>query len=144
MALWHCNNAINAVVRTETSEEDRDIFLWRKEFNDPKYDGDITNCQVYDNLMPDNIKQLRDVHGKVYKDYKTALHYLALQRTETCYYEARRSNFYHICIIMNGKRPTYTFMSKTLHLQMKNAYNADKRQSRATETQGTLLGTDRS
>jgi hypothetical protein len=84
--------------------------------------------------MPDNIKQLRDVYGKVYEGYKTALHYLALQRTETRYYEARRSNFYHICIVMNGKRPTYNFMSKELHVQLKNAYNSDKRQSRSIET----------
>jgi hypothetical protein len=59
-ALWHCNNAINAVVHTETSEEFRGIFLWRQEFNDPKYDGDISKCQVQDNFMPDNIKQLRE------------------------------------------------------------------------------------
>jgi hypothetical protein len=55
-ALWHCNNAINAVVHTETSEEDRGIFLWRKEFNDPEYDGDISKCQMQDDLIPDNIK----------------------------------------------------------------------------------------
>ncbi len=128
-ALWHCKNAINAVVHTETSKEDRGVFLWRQEFHDPKYDGDSSKCQVQDNFMPDNIKQLREVHGKVYEDYKTALHYLALQRRETKYYEARRSNFYHICIAMNGKRPTHTFMGKELHVQMNNAYHSDKRQS---------------
>ncbi len=62
-ALWHCNYAINAVVHTETSEEDRGIFLWRKEFNDPKYEGDIANCQVHDHLMPDNITH-RDIWSK--------------------------------------------------------------------------------
>jgi hypothetical protein len=75
-ALWHCNQAINAVVNTETSEEDRGNFVWRQEFNDPKYDGDISKCQVHDNLLPDNIKQLRDTYRNVYKDYKTALYYL--------------------------------------------------------------------
>ena len=48
-----------------------------------KYDGDISKCQVHDNLLPDNIKQLRDTYSNVYKDYKTALYYLALQRKET-------------------------------------------------------------
>jgi hypothetical protein len=109
-------------------------FCGEKNFDDPKYDGDIAKCQVHDNLMPDNIKQLRDVYGKVCEDYKTALHYLALQRTETRYYEARRSNFYHICIVMNGKRPTYTFMSKELHVQLKSAYNSDKRRSIETSS----------
>ena len=85
-------------------------------------------------LLPDNIKQLRDEYSKVFEDYKTALHYLALQRKETKYYEARRSNFYHICIVMNGKRPTRTFLPKEVHLQMKKAYMSDKRQSRAIET----------
>jgi hypothetical protein len=73
------------------------------------------------------------MHGKVYEDYKTALHCLTLQRRETKYYEARRSNFFHICIVMNGKRPTYTFLGKELHPQMKKAYNSDKRQSRSIE-----------
>jgi hypothetical protein len=104
-----------------------------QEFNDPKYDSDISKCQVEDNLMPDNNKQLRDVHGKVYDDYKTALHYLALQRRDTKYYEARRSNFYHICIVMNEKRPTYIFLGKQLHVQMKKSYHYDKSQSRSIE-----------
>jgi hypothetical protein len=133
-ALWHCNQAINAVVNTETGEEDRGHFIWRKEFNDPKYDDDISKCQVQDNLLPDNIKQLRDTYSNVYEDYKTALYYLALQRRETKYYEARRSNFYHICIVMNGKRPTHTFSGKELHVQMKKAFASDKRQSRSIET----------
>jgi hypothetical protein len=123
-ALWHCN-AINAVVHTETGEEDRGIFLWQKEFNDPKYDGDIAKCQVQDNLM--------HMHGKVFEDYKTALYYLTLQRRNTKYYEARRSNFWHICIVQNGKRPTYTFLGKDLHVQMKKSYYADKSRSRAIE-----------
>jgi hypothetical protein len=133
-ALWHCNQAINAVVNTETGEEDRGNFVWRQEFNDPKYDNDISQCQVQDNLLPDNIKQLRDTYSKVFEDYKTALHYLALQRKETKYYEARRSNFYHICIVMNGKRPTHTFLGKELHIQMKKSFMSDKRQSRSIET----------
>jgi hypothetical protein len=108
--------------------------LWRQEFNDPnKYDGDISKCQVQDNLMPDNIKQLRDVHGKVYEDYKNALHYLALQRRDTRYYEARRRKFYHFCIVVNEKRPTYTFLGKQLHVQMKKAYQTDKLQSKSIE-----------
>ena len=89
---------------------------------------------MQDNLLPDNIKQLRDEYSNVFEDYKTALYYLALQRKETKYYEARRSNFYHICIAMNGKRPTHTFLSKELHIQMKKAFISDKRQSRSIET----------
>ncbi len=73
---------------------------------------------MQDHLLPDNIKQLRDTGSKVYEDYRTALHYLALQRNETKYYKARRSNFYHICIVMNGKR----------------SFAPDKRQSRSIET----------
>ncbi len=138
-ALWHCNQAINAVVNTETGEEDRGSFIWRQEFNDPKYDNDIGQCQVQDNLLPDNIKQLRDTYSKVFEDYKTALHYLALQRRNTKYYEARRSNFYHICIVMNGKRPTHTFLGKVLHVQMKKAYLSDKRQSRTIETPAFMM-----
>ncbi len=93
-ALWHCNKAINATVHTETGEEDRGHFIRRQEFNDPRYDDDISKCQVQDNLLPDNIKQLRDTYSNVYEDYETALYYLSPQRRETKYYEARRSKFY--------------------------------------------------
>ncbi len=111
----HFYQAINAVVNTETGEEDRGHFIWRQEFNDPKYDNDISKCQ--DNLLPDNIKQLRDAHSNVYEDHKTALFYLALQRKEKKYYEAR-----------------HTIMGKELHVQMKKAFASDRHQSRSIET----------
>ena len=41
-------------------------------------------------------------------------------------YVSRRANFYKVAIINNDVRPTYTFMSKNTHSQMKRTYHPHK------------------
>jgi hypothetical protein len=97
VAIWPCNNAINALANTETLEEDRGRLVWREQFNAPVYDDDVRSCQGYD--IPVNVRQLGQTNPKAFEDYKIACHHLELQAKQTNLYEARRKNFFKVAIL---------------------------------------------
>ena len=60
------------------------------------------------------------------QDWKIAKHYLDEMENKSEAYVSRRANFYKVTIINNDVRPTYTFMSKNTHSQMKRTYHLHK------------------
>ncbi len=105
---WPCKNSINMLSLNELSDPN-----FRALFN-------ARHPNTFNNFLtiapPEEIFQLGESKAH---DWKIAKHYLDEQKNRSEAYVNRCANFYETAIVNNDSRPTCTFLSKNIHLQLK-------------------------
>jgi hypothetical protein len=115
-AQWPCKNSIN--------------MLSLNELSDPNFHAlfNARHPNTFNNFLtiapPAEILHLGE--SKTLVDCKIAKHYLGEQKNKTEAYVDRRANFYETAIVNNDSRPTCTFLSKNIHVQLKRTYHLYK------------------
>jgi hypothetical protein len=105
-------------------------MLSLNELSDPNFHAlfNARHPNIFNNFLtiapPAEILQSGECKALV--EWKIAKHYLEEQKNKSEAYVDRRANFYKAAIVNNDSRPTCTFLSKNIHVQLKRTYHLHK------------------